>query len=763
MIDGIRWSLRREWLVAPIGLAAAFWLALGQFLDGEHSVATFQDNTHLLLPFFHFLSETIARGESPYWINLVVGGLPYYSSPHFSPLYPFYFLGWGLFGSAVDGIRHLHAITFLHIFLLQVNTYVAARLLRVGPVGAFLGASIVAFSANTLAYTPWVNVEAPYAWLPLVVAGAALVVEPRRMVLGGLVATGALAMLMLAQPAQPLTHALYCMATLYVFSGMRHLGNADWVSLRRATIGVTAIGVVSLAIASPVVIPAVLGVGESIRFIGDFRPVVGWDALPFQGVLVGQLPPKALAAAFFPYATGVHGVGDPYVGPVAILLAAAALLGVKRAPVVLAFTFLGAYGLLSATGSHLGFSQVNYQLPFLSQVREPGRHLVIFVLMTGLLAGFGFDAIRLALATGRRALIRPAVLAVIAVAVLVVAASALTDLPPRGPAGRPLMIGLAIGAVLSLTLIASPRAWVRHAGGAAIVSLALFASVQYPKTIPRISDGDYFARKNLVSHKVLAELAALPDASQHRFVFEDPGFSTQFWSMNGIYHGIRSFQAYANPLPYRQFDQLFQRFNLRHYYPMLGAKYLLCVRCEQRMVADYRETTTIEGYRLFVADSAMPRYIAVSRLAGTYRNESEFFRLVNQGFDYATGAVVHERDEPRLRAWLANATTDQPVMIKEERATLNRLVLSVQSDSRAIVILNEYYSPAWQIMVNGVRTIPVALNLNQIGVPVSRGGSLVEFEYRPRVVPWLRGLQRSTLVLGVVGLVIWRRRAAALP
>jgi len=125
--------------------------------------------------------------------------------------------------------------------------------------------------------------------------------------------------------------------------------------------------------------------------------------------------------------------------------------------------------------------------------------------------------------------------------------------------------------------------------------------------------------------------------------------------------------------------------------------------------------------------------------------------------------VVHQRDEAGVRAWLGEAKAEEPALIKEEVATLNRVVLSVQSDSRAIVILNEYYSPAWQVMVNGVRTTPVAVNLNQIGVPVSRGGSLIEFEYRPRLLPWLTTLQRVTILMTIVGLIVWRRRAAALP
>src|SRR5438105_12167751 len=44
---------------------------LGKYLRGEHSVSTFLDNTHFILPLFAHISKSFAAGEFPYWINSI--------------------------------------------------------------------------------------------------------------------------------------------------------------------------------------------------------------------------------------------------------------------------------------------------------------------------------------------------------------------------------------------------------------------------------------------------------------------------------------------------------------------------------------------------------------------------------------------------------------------------------------------------------------------------------------------------------------------
>jgi hypothetical protein len=397
----VRNLFKREAFWALVGLAAAFWVVLGPFLRGDRSIATFQDNTYLLLPLFSFASRALESGEAPYWINSIMAGLPLYNTPQFSWTYPLYLLGLGLYRGPVEAIWHVHVVTYLHVGLLGLNTYAALRLLATSPLGSSLGAGLVMLSANTMRYTTWINITAPYAWLPLVLAGGMLAVRGPRRAFGALTLAGALGLLIRAAPSQALIHALFCLAVVAGFGLGRLLWQGSYRGAMRSIGALAGGGALALAIGAPALLPAVLAAGGTIRWIGDFPPIVGWQALPFEGTLLGQLEPKQLLAAVLPFDAAVApSVGDPYLGPAAIWLACVALAGARQRGVVLPLSVLALYTLLSASGSHLGFAQLNYQLPFINQIREPGRHLVVFVLCGGLLAGIGFDALRTHLGAG---------------------------------------------------------------------------------------------------------------------------------------------------------------------------------------------------------------------------------------------------------------------------------------------------------------------------------------------------------------------------
>src|SRR5216684_3793827 len=71
----------------PFVLLGIFWIFLEKYLGSVYSVATWQDNTHLILPLFAHVSKSFAAGEFPYWINSIAGGIPLYNTPQFSILY----------------------------------------------------------------------------------------------------------------------------------------------------------------------------------------------------------------------------------------------------------------------------------------------------------------------------------------------------------------------------------------------------------------------------------------------------------------------------------------------------------------------------------------------------------------------------------------------------------------------------------------------------------------------------------------------------
>ena len=227
--------------------------------------------------------------------------------------------------------------------------------------------------------------------------------------------------------------------------------------------------------------------------------------------------------------------------------------------------------------------------------------------------------------------------------------------------------------------------------------------------------------------------------------------------MNASYYGLRSFMAFKNPIASaRQFDEVYFRPTPATYYPMIGGKYHLCVRCDAIDTTIFRLDRTIAGHKLWIADRAVDRYAVITRVNGLYKTPEDFLARMSPAIDFSKEAFlassVSFRKLPELMLGDPEKTLAE---VREESRTFNSVELSVGTGRDAIVLLNEYYSDAWKATVNGRRVPTVRVNLNQVGVPVEAGGSLVRFEYRPTLASWLLRLQ---LVLGAIlaGWLVWR-------
>jgi uncharacterized membrane protein YfhO len=80
----------------------------------------------------------------------------------------------------------------------------------------------------------------------------------------------------------------------------------------------------------------------------------------------------------------------------------------------------------------------------------------------------------------------------------------------------------------------------------------------------------------------------------------------------------------------------------------------------------------------------------------------------------------------------------------------NRSYSTVESDSASLLILNEWFTPAWKVRVNGKRQPVLRVNQWQTGVLLFEGKNRVEFEYSPTLFRVLAALNRVTMVLLVL-------------
>ena len=68
-------------------------------------------------------------------------------------------------------------------------------------------------------------------------------------------------------------------------------------------------------------------------------------------------------------------------------------------------------------------------------------------------------------------------------------------------------------------------------------------------------------------------------------------------------------------------------------------------------------------------------------------------------------------------------------------------------NTSGILVLNEFFSRAWQISVDGVKAQRIRVNGSQIGVAFTAGSHIIDFRYLPRIFLY-------SLLLMLIGLVI---------
>jgi len=145
----------------------------------------------------------------------------------------------------------------------------------------------------------------------------------------------------------------------------------------------------------------------------------------------------------------------------------------------------------------------------------------------------------------------------------------------------------------------------------------------------------------------------------------------------------------------------------------------------------------------------MGRITLVHRLAGSATNEPKFINTISKGFDYFSEAYVTPRDFESTQYLLGSAQ-----MLPHPRDRITKIVdqayrsySAVESDSASLLVLNEWFTPAWKVRVNDKDQTVRRVNEWQTGVLLPAGNNRVEFEYRPTLFQVLMVLNRITIVL----------------
>jgi hypothetical protein len=738
---------------AVVALAVTFLLRYAPFLAARLLFGPFLDNVHIYGPIFSEVSRLALSGSVPYYLPDIGTGFPVFESPHFSILYPLYFFGLLNYGGPLASLYTLTNLTLLHLFIFYVNLYVLLRCATVAPWAAYVGASVGMLARNTELYASWITITASYAWLPLVLAGGVLLLRFPGKACGILVFSIAAGLLALASASQPVIHA--ALSSLILFAG-----GIGWMCLQRRfadiwrlTWSLVLCSGIAFGLAGVAILPMYLATGGMIRHVGAGATVVGHAPIPWKSFNLFQLSPSQ-AAGIIIKPSWISIIGSPYVGPLGVTGALLAVFYFLRLDSFLrmgvaAFGVIGLYGLLSGFGTNLGFAYVNFHLPFINRFREAGRHLVLFVIGVSFLSGLGYSLLAQTFREYKqsshvRVLFLPATL------LLIFAGTILWELFQNDQSWMPTRFW-----ILTLTpLLLALRYVCRLPGYNSVVpaaALVSMAAVVVPVRGISLSQSDFNKPMNLHSHRVIQDFVNKIDASDYRVDFRDNTFSNRFWAMNASYYGIRSFYNQLTPQPYGQF-RFGNLTNIPHLREMMGARYVLCGPDTSPLDQNTKQILETEGYRLYENSKPMGRLALVHRVAGLARDEREFINVIRNGFDYFSEAYVSATELDTARKFLANSASlphlrDRIINIVSRP---NRSHSTVESDSRSLLVLNEWFTSAWKVRVNGKKRPVLRVNQWQTGVLLGAGKNRVEFEYRPILFRVLMVLHRITMVLLLV-------------
>jgi hypothetical protein len=262
-----------------------------------------------------------------------------------------------------------------------------------------------------------------------------------------------------------------------------------------------------------------------------------------------------------------------------------------------------------------------------------------------------------------------------------------------------------------------------------------------------VSQSEFDKPINLLTHRLLHSVAPKIDRD-YRVDFSDKAFPIRFWAMNASYYGIKSFYNQLTPQPFDQF-RFSNLTNVPHLREMMGARYVLCGPDNLPLDRNAKQIWETEGYRLYENPTPMPRLTLVHRVAGSDRNEAEFISIISKGFDYFSEAYVTLQDLEGVRQFFGN----QPVAVHPEDqirnilSTANHSHSIVESASASLLILNEWFTPAWKVRVNGKKQPILRVNQWQTGVLLPAGKNNVEFDYSPILFRVLIALNRITILL----------------
>jgi hypothetical protein len=759
-----RWLKNNNRDICSLLVLTLIWFLFIRRLLGAEFLAISKDNEFLLAPVLSHMSNVMQAGEWPLWMDTILGGLPLYNLTQLSPAYPFYFTWLPIYGDFFSTARTIHLVILLHLLVFVINAFVLLRVIGVSRIAAVAGATLIVFNANMSSLAGWVNIIAPYAWLPLYLAGLIQLFNAPSSILAAALTLVSIILLTIASPAQPLIHAVFITLVLATAHGVNRLmANEKW-QLIKGYVSLAAISVIAMLLTAPVLLPAVTEFDTMLRWVGNFPPVVGNERIPFEAFLTDQITPSSLMQVLFK-PDEVLLIGSQYIGLLPVALVAYVLFAKARHWLVLPLTFMALYALLSATGSHLGFAYLNYEIPLINKIREPSRFLFLTHFAVGILVALAIDKIALfvtsTVSSRHSSTSRQRDIGLYASGAVIVCGFIVAVILWKETAHhKAILIALLTTVILFIATVLA-RYWRQVS---VTTSLCFCAAVVLSTQLYMVRmHGGNIAAMDYISHKMVGLDIALqflakrdPDR-QYRALFEG-NMDKQNAAMLASFYGIRSLNAYFNPIPKRQFDELYYHSQRsKNYFAALGAKYILCHPCDPAKTYGYNFVEKVSEFSIYEGD-ASPRLYIATQIAGEYQDIGDYAQKMSL-LDITLNPVLVKKG-----AWKVAENSPKNIMddtkLKLISQKNNSVSVMMQTSVKALLVLNEFDNGSWLARINGKFVETLSVNGNQVAVAVPAGVHHVALSYEPRSLKLaLRFFIAGLISLCIYGVVLFWLKA----
>ena len=707
--------------------------------SGERLFSLYEDNEFMLGSIFYGISNIVRHGNMPIRLDEILGGFPLYNFTQVTAYYPFYGFLFNLYDGFWSTLKTLHFLTIFHLLFLMAGMYFLLRRVGADVVAAVVGAALFSFSEDMYAYSTWLNIIAPYSWLPLYVAGLIGLLTGYNNRINYTLILLSVCMIVTASPSQPLIHSV--LLTIFLLLGFilhciytKKISNCASVLVR-----LIGIAIICGLVCAPILLSASVEASKMIRWIGNFPAIMLNERVPFNAFVYYKLPLADFWRIFFHYDGGL--VGGAYIGFFAVPLVAFAFLrGATWLPLTLLVT--ASYSLLSAFGDDLGFAYINHKIPLLNKIREPSRNLALFQFCIAILCSLGITNIAKMLRSGEPLNFRGNLLLIISCSIVTLA-YVYGFLCFRDGALVENVFGnyyyqlytadfvrYAICILMLIATVAAIRARssvIQHFvifGWPAAALISLFTAVSWQPKLT-ISDSLYVRDNYATLEMAIIDVRQRDQSANYRVLFDgdiDKGRA----AMLATYHGVRSFTYYINPAPIRQAVD-FEWHGYSPYYSYLGASYLICKRCDIAQYRNHKLLASYGEYKVYGDSNAYPR-IYSEDIVGDYFDTNDFINKVKNEPSVGNRRAYIEKVSNSSNY---HKSTSGACQIKTLKEAPNKFDVLVDCAPGVAIVLNEYNDGNWLAKINGKLVQTNRVNANQVGVFSIGGTQFISFEYYP--------------------------------